>query len=259
MGGGDLMFLQSFIAPIVLFYERQDGAHIDEAIGTSFFINLRGTFLTCRHVAIAAQAKAKTKKCEFGLVVKADDGTSKKSEIARIRELEDAPAPYDVCIGRTDYNLSSRFLALSNKSIDVWQEIATGGYPLSAISGNPVAKQINMRVHKGIVQRILQPDSGPVGQHPKGYELSFLVGTGISGSPLFLADSTDILPVIGICVGSSRSEEIDEVSEVKEGNTVFRETKLRITEHGIAHDLVSLHDWKPKMLQGKTLIQAAQD
>lgn len=140
----------------------------------------------------------------------------------------------------------------------VWQRVATYGYPLNAISGDPNALRINIRAHKGIVQRILAPNDLPIGSSPAGYELNFLIGTGMSGSPLFIyAGETDTL--VGICVGCSRTEEIDEVNEVKEGRSVYREIKLKISEFGIAQDLISLHQWKPKILGGKTLLEASQE
>jgi hypothetical protein len=251
------MFLQSAVVPIVLYTENDVSADIKEAIGTGFFINSSGAFLTCKHVMDGAYQKGQEKGYKIGVVVKGDKGNSGKSYISAIVEHEDAPNPYDICLGKLNYKLDTRRMVLQPYGVEVWQRVSTYGYPLNAVSGNPTSLNINLRAQKGIVQRILAPGDLPIGPCPSGYELSFLIGTGMSGSPLFIyAGENDIL--IGICVSCSRTEEIDEITEVAEGQKIFRETKLRITEFGIAHDLISLHSWKPALLGGKTLLESSQ-
>lgn len=246
------MYLQSYIVSVVLYEHKEQGVNVLEVIGTGFFINTEGYFLTAAHVISAAHKKAKEKKLQIGIVVKGENGKSPKSYISPLLTTENAPAPYDIALGHIDYKLEAQCLLLTFKQMDieVWQRVATCGYPLNAISGDPANIKINLRAHKGIVQRILAPGDVAIVDNPAAYELSFLIGTGISGSPLFIANNPKDI-VIGVCVASSRSEEVDEIVEISEEGKTYRETKMSITEFGIAHDVMSLWEWKPKLLDGK--------
>ncbi len=73
--------------------------------------------------------------------------------------------------------------------------------------------------------------------HPYAFEFSFLISNGLSGAPLYIYN--DLQPnstIIGICVGTHRSE--------------YRDS---IDEYGIAQDLRPLLSWKPSLLKGKVL------
>lgn len=253
------MFLQSSVFPIVLYSVAQNGkADIKNTIGTGFFINRCGYFLTARHVIESAQAQSTKENLQIGLAIKDNHGESTNYLIAKLVTFEHAPKPYDVTIGKIEYSLKKLDKTFKHIDIEVWQRVATYGYPLNAISGDPTNIRLNLRAHKGIIQRKLATDDLPFKPSPPAYELSFLIGTGISGSPLFIYEEPNDV-IIGICVGSSRSEEIDEIHEVKEGTTTRIERKISITEYGIAHDLVSLLTWAPSIGCGKSLLQISQE
>ncbi|GJM02924.1 MAG: hypothetical protein DHS20C08_14250 [Rhodomicrobium sp.] len=250
------MFLQSWVMPVVLYKIENGGATITEVAGTAFFINKTGNFLTAKHVIKYAEHKSSEKDYKIGLVVKGEDGTNKQSFIAEILQTEHAPEPYDISIGFINYNLSQLPLKFKDKEVHVWQRIAAYGYPLNAHSYDELSKlRINMRALKGIVQRVLDKNDVSFSPAPS-YETSFLIGEGMSGAPLFIHEG-EFDNVIGVCVGCSRSEKTDEVVEVERDGKTYRESKMQITEFGIANDLISLHDWKPSLLNGLSLVQAA--
>jgi hypothetical protein len=250
------MHLQSYVIPVCLYAIEAERATIKELIGTAFFVNGNGVFLTARHVLESAAVNASQKNLLVGLVLKDEGGKSAASVIAGVIQSEFAPEPYDIAIGQVNYQCET-LLTLSPLGIEVWQEVATFGYPLHAVSGDPTALRLNIRCHKGYVQRLLQPGDVPIGPNPNGFELSFLLSRGLSGAPLFVHQQPKDI-VIGVCVGSFRTELIeDEYLEVLENGASYKEVKLKIEEYGTAHDLRPLYDWRPILLNGLTLLEAS--
>ncbi|KFZ32122.1 hypothetical protein IDSA_05500 [Pseudidiomarina salinarum] len=249
------MFLQSYVFPICLYSLIDGKANIQELIGSGFFINDGGCFLTAKHVIESAVASATAKDCLVGLVLKGENGKSEKSVICELKDYEFAPDGYDIAIGVIDYHCES-LLTLGERNVEPWQDVVTYGYPLHAVSGNPELLRLNIRCHKGYVQRLLRPEDATLTPIPKGFELSFLLSRGLSGSPLFIHQQQKDI-VVGVCVGSFRTELIeDEYLEVMENGSEYKETKLKIEEYGIAHDIRPLHSWKPKILNGTSLFEA---
>lgn len=248
------MFLQSYVFPIVVYSVEGGSARLIEILGTAFAVGSRGVFLTARHVIECAQMKAASRDLRYGLVVKGRDGASPESVVATPLFVEFAKEPFDVAIGRLPYRFDS-LLALKAVDVVMWQNVAALGYPLCAVSGDPSGMQINIRGHRGYVQRLLAPGDMPVGRAPAGFELSFLLGRGVSGGPLFIrAEPRDI--VIGVCVGSMRSEIVeDERLDVMENGRMYREIRMKVEEFGVAHDIRPLHSWKPDGLLGRSLIE----
>lgn len=168
-----------------------------------------------------------------------------------------APEPFDVAIALTSYMCQSP-LTLAPYCVAEWQEVATFGYPIHAISGPLDRLNLNLWCHKGYVQRHLRPEDIHIGRHPEGFELDFLLGRGMSGAPLFVyKGATDI--VIGVCIGSIRNEIIeDEFIEIQSDGTKYKELKLKIEEFGLAHDIGPLLEWRPKLLDGASLRDASR-
>jgi hypothetical protein len=137
-------------------------------------------------------------------------------------------------------------------------DVMTLGYPESAIGADFRAKVLNLRCRKGYIQRRIRPGDIHVGKHPDGFELSFLVSPGLSGgAPLFYGGQQKL---IGICVASYRSEQIDDsIVEIDNNGHEYRETRLRIEQYGFAHDIRPLFStWRPELLEGKSLSEAIQ-
>jgi hypothetical protein len=255
------MFLQSTVVPICTYKVESGRATVLSTIGTAFFIDRNGHFMTAKHVILAGDVARKA-GVKVGLVVKDDGGKLATSSVAPILSVEDAPEPFDVSIGSAGYKCDVADLYLSSVLVDVWQDVATYGYPLSAKSGPPESFSANIRCLKGYVQRIIAQDElhALSGKHPVGYELSFLIGQGASGSPLFYFEGNRSW-VIGICVGSYRSEVTEHIiSEVKEGGDTFTEKLTKVEQFGIAQAIHPLMlNWKPELSERKTLLALQRD
>lgn len=245
------MFLQTYIVPVCMFHETNTGATVSKLAGTAFFIDANGTFLTAKHVLDQAYAEAQATGREVGLVVKDKGGTSPESMIARIRAAETPPPPWDIACGKVNYGCITKLRTPQSTEdlgvVGAWRDVATLGYPLDAKAGDPSQIRLNFRALKGFIQREIMPED-MMHPHPPGFELSFLISAGMSGSPLFIHEQErDIL--IGVCTGSFRSEIIDHsLTEVTDNGTEYKETVSRIEQHGIAQDLRGLVDWQPSFL-----------
>ncbi|MCZ4428869.1 serine protease [Agrobacterium sp. SOY23] len=250
-------FLQSYVVPVCLFEDRVSSIFAHSLVGTAFFINSSGVFLTASHVLEQAAAMAKARDQLVGLVVKIQvDGTTKNG-VVLVDNFENAPAPHDIAIGKVPV-VTSTHLTLETFDIDVWKDVATFGYPLSALGGEPEDFRINLRAHKGYIQRITKPQDMKIGRHPDGFELSFNISPGMSGSPIFIyRDGNDL--VVGVSVSSFRGETTEsEISEVLDDGRLFTEKRVRIEEYGFAHDIRGLLDWKPSLFGGRTLLELSK-
>lgn len=249
-------FLQSYVIPVCLYSEGNGQATIKELMGSAFFLNTEGIFLTAGHVIQGAIERSAATDLRIGLCQKADRGTSAQSVMCQIVEHEFAPPPYDIAIGRSSTG-SETLLRLDNVDISVWQDVAAFGYPLSIVNTDANRFDIGLRCHKGHIQRIVQAGEIKISPNPAAFELSFSISRGLSGSPLFVhRNPKDV--VIGVCIGSVRSEITDsEIVEVNDAGKQFRESRLKIEEFGLAHDIRGLHTWSPKILGGKSLFEVS--
>lgn len=248
-------FLQSYVVPVCLY--RMDGtlADLRKAVGTAFFVGRMGFYLTARHVLQQAFAEARQEGLLVGLNVKADQGLSLVNVVQQVVVYENAPDPYDVAVGFGNY-IPQTTIKLQPFETAVWQEIATMGYPASSHVMDNGALWINMRGHRGYIQRPTIPRDMHSGSHPNGFELSFLLSPGMSGCPIFTVPD-EVL--IGVGVGSYRSELIeDDITEVNDNGHTYREQRLRIEQYGFAHDIAGLLDWEADLFGGLTLADIAK-
>jgi hypothetical protein len=250
------MYLQSYVCPVCLYSVEEGIATIRELIGTSFFLNSFGLLVSARHVFESALSNSTAKGFRTGIVVKDQGGKSLTSVICPLDRFEAAPDPFDIAIAVLNYRCSTLLIA-DDITIQEWADVATLGYPIDAVSG-PISKlNLNLRCLKGYVQRPLRPGDLHLGGNPPAFELSFLLGRGLSGAPLFKhAQPKDI--VIGVCVGSSRTEVVeDEFTEIQADGRKYTEKRLKIDQFGVAHDMRPLLDWKPGLLAGISLREAS--
>jgi hypothetical protein len=245
-------FLQSYVVPVVSFRDTESGAVIVQSFGTAFLIGNKGVFITASHVLQESfSAVTNTDQC-VGLVGKGSGGTQIASVVAPVVLHDAAPRDVDIAVGLTAYR-SETSLRLSRRTPVEWADVAALGYPAEGVSGPAEALMLNLRAHKGYVQRMLR--RGDVFSKPnaEGFELNFVLARGMSGSPLFIhAGAHD--DVVGVCTGSARSETIVErVKEVRENNKVYEEMSLEVNQFGIAESIAPLLDWQPEGFDGQTL------
>jgi hypothetical protein len=242
---------EAFVLPVCTFSIKAGEAAIEQAFGTAFLINGLGYFMTAAHVIEQALRASEKSGHTIGLLGKANDGENADNVFLPILWQETAPKPFDVAIGHLPYKAPTLAIFGELKAAS-WQDVACIGYPTSAITRD-IGVWINVRTLKGYIQRNTAPRDIHFGEHPNGFELSFQVSPGMSGGPVFVMTPSGF-HVIGVAVSSFRGVTTEaEYSEVLEDGTVFKETRLRIEEFGLAHDIAGLLDWKPSALDGQSL------
>ncbi len=248
----ELIFLQSYVVPVVAYRETEQGVVIARLFGTAFLIGNQGAFITASHVLASGYSAIKGTDQVLGVVGKEAGGGQVGSVAGRITHHQTAPGGADIAVGLTGYR-SASLLRLSRRNPTVWADVATYGYPQEALSGPADGLMLNLRAHKGYIQRELRKGDVFAKPHAEGFELSFLLAGGMSGSPLFF-HAGDYDEVIGVCTGSIRSETIEETHrEVRADGTIYEEISLSVSQFGIAEAIGSLLDWQPDCFSGQTL------
>jgi hypothetical protein len=244
--------LQDFVVPICRSEIADGQATLRKLEGTAFFINGDGIYLTAAHVLKSIVAQPAESEVHYGLVVKPIDEPS-DSLFAPLGKYEFAPAPFDIGIGAIVFRSRSWFHAYSGQKIEGWRDIATLGYPETALNSHPTDFNIHLRMLKGFIQRPIAADELPIHRpHPNCFELNFAVTAGLSGAPLFIAAGANRQELIGVCT-SSYSAEIVDYSEltVEEDGKVLKEKSVKAEQYGIAHSIADLLDWEPEILGGR--------
>lgn len=205
-----------------------------------FFIDNKGTFMTAAHVFRDAADYCKKFGGSIGLMVRRT-GDSKNNYLAKPAGYSAAPGPFDVGVGFVPHDSMSCFVLPEGAKIWIWQDVHTMGYAESAVSRSYEATRTDVRALKGYVVRKLPAGHFLVDPHPECFELSFVIPTCMSGSPLVLRwtdkpPSDAPFPLIGVCVGVSKTMVGTEETET----------------YGLAHSIFPLADWKPECLEGRT-------
>ncbi len=243
--------LQDHIVPICVGDTSKGEVRLRRLLGTAFFVGNGGVFLTAKHVfEVTAQRSAKS---SLGLVVESED-VGAKNLFAPLLAWEGAPLPNDVAVGRIGFSSTSWFSLAHGSLISHWLDVATLGYPESALDASPERFDIHLRALKGYVPRPVKAGAmGVLAPHPDCLELSFPVTSGMSGAPLFVARGGR-QELVGLCVGSYCAEvEAYRSTEVGDDGRVFEERQLRVEQYGIAESLFSLLDWMPGILGNRSL------
>jgi S1-C subfamily serine protease len=245
-----MTFLQHYIFPICRYRIQGQMAWVTQLQGTGFFITKNGVYVTARHVVVQGMAAATKEGEQLGICPYL--AGSEEKVVAGLGDFDFAPPPYDIVVGKVNLTTETVFV-IDQRDVEVWQDVATIGYPESVVNKTPAEFQLQARAHKGYIQRMVPTGRMPTGTHPDVFEVSFPISVGLSGSPLFIyAGNFDY--AIGVCVGSHQSRLVDyeDVVSVTDGKEE-RQTFYRVEEFGIAHDLRKLIDWKPPCLGGFSL------
>jgi hypothetical protein len=246
-------FWQDYVVPVCQAEVSTNNEKLTRLEGTAFFINRDGVFLTAGHVLQVVKADASG--LTWGLNLKGL--TSNHNFFAHLGEIDFAPAPFDIGIGRVNHPSLSWFSPYSADGARGWTDVKTLGYPASALNTTPEKFNIHLRLLKGYIQREINEDELPIHRpHPHCYELNFPIPNGLSGSPLFSTEGNR-RQLIGVCVKSIDVEIIiDSFTEVDDQGNRFREKRARVEQYGIAHSILPLLDWRPSLLKGKSLKEA---
>ena len=244
--------LQDYVIPICSAEMSGGAAQLRRLLGTAFFINGEGVFLTARHV-LQGTPQAKVHELVYGLCIKSED-TLAPNVFAILRSWESAPEPYDIALGRVDARSRSWFSRPEGTGAAPWRDVAALGYPETALNTAAGNFNIHARMLKGYVQRLV--DAGEIdliAPHPVCYELSFAVTSGMSGAPLFAAEGGR-QELMGVCVGSYSAEVTEYRSTlVEDDGGRLEERSVKVEQIGIAECLLPLLAWTPESQGGRSL------
>ena len=244
--------LQDYVIPICSAEMSGGAAQLRRLLGTAFFINGEGVFLTARHV-LQEIPQAQFHELVYGLCIKSED-TSAANVFAILRGWESAPEPYDIALGRVDARSRSWFSRPEGIRAAPWRDVAALGYPETGLNTAAGNFNIHARMLKGYVQRLV--DAGEIeliAPHPVCYELSFAVTSGMSGAPLFAAEGGR-QELKGVCVGSYSAEVTEYRSTlVEDDGRRLEERSVKVEQIGIAECLLPLLAWTPEILGGRSL------
>jgi hypothetical protein len=252
------MLLQSFVTPIFTYVENAVGTPTAlNLMGTGFFVG-KGILLTAAHVLQNATAEIKagvaSGVCANPKIL--DEYGDSSDLFIDIPKYDVADRPYDIAVAMTEYSMQMD-RALGQIKVEIAHDVAALGYPESAFQKHQGTLFVQARAHRGYVQRVIPPNRLFIGESsPPIFELDFAVTKGMSGSPLLVNTGEKEL-VVGVCVGSHTSRLVDySTTYVDDGGHKFSEVQQKVQEYGLAHDLISLLDWRPKVLNGLSLGEA---
>ncbi len=254
---GSLM-LTSYVVPLITF-GLEGGTPTDiKPFGTAFFVGTKGRFLTAAHVIKSADQYAADNGVHLGLMTKGDLGRSKDETITPIKGFTTFPEPADIALGDATLGVVECF-KVGGASIVLGSEVATYGYPINSVKTLDGYTHHNLRVLQGNVQRIVEENHLPIGENSVGFELSFLLSQGMSGAPLLNVVGDQVV-VCGVCVGSYRSEVLeDSFEEVEEDGTIHRESRLKIDQYGFAQDIGPYLDLRLGGFDGMSIAEISAD
>jgi hypothetical protein len=232
--------IEEAVAPIVQCSLVGGAARADAFLGTAFFVDETGVFLTAGHV-VKDFALGRTAIC-----VKPDPVKQPSLNAwAWVQSVELAPNGVDVAVGKINF-ATKCYYDVGGFAEGFFLDVSTCGYPESAIDRRDMRFSLPMRGMKGHIQREIR-DPSALGLSFRGcsFELSFPIPRGMSGSPLTTVRH-GTLELIGICTASMTSELVDSQHlEVDDGGAKYSERTVKVEQTGIAVSLKAIVDWAP--------------
>jgi hypothetical protein len=217
--------IAGFVFPIVSGTPGQGLFLVDRFIGSGFWVDSKGHFLTCRHVLEAVKENQSPAIAQpFG---------EQRDRYIPIVQSECHPK-FDIAMGTARLAHPSKFLSLYEEHVVPGKNVSAFGFTEWGKSGQSL--QIDVRYLKGHITRTSEEQQGlPT---PRVVEVSFGSPSGFSGTPL-LVD----FKIAGMLYSNIETKlQAYSISEVHDGNNEYRETAYRIYEYGLSHqpaDLVS--------------------
>lgn len=214
--------IAGLVFPIVSGKNEGDDFYIDRFIGSGFWIDGAGDFLTCRHIF---EDLKEGQSPAIGQPFSND-----RDKYIPIVSSTFHPE-YDIAVGRT-ISRDTRFL-------EPYEGIIAPGLDVSAFGFTEWGKKdgslnLDVRFLKGHITRTAE---GPTGlPTPFIIETSFGSPGGFSGAPILYGQK-----VVGMLHGNIESKiQGYSLTEVHDGDKEFRETAYRIHEYGLAHRIADL-------------------
>lgn len=216
----DMWDIAPFIFPIVSVTEGREVLNIHRFIGTGFWINSGGYFLTCKHVLEELEEGYKPALAQpFG-----DD----RDTFIPVHILSAHPE-IDIALCKAHGNTKRAVL-------QPWEGAFAAGLDISAFGFTDWGKgnqslYLDVRLLKGHVSRTAEESLGlPTSTLA---EVSFASPSGFSGAPLLVGRN-----VVGMLYGNIESRLLAHtIDEIEDGRTTYKEVSYRVVEYGLAHKL----------------------
>lgn len=225
MADDRLFDISEFVFPIVSGTPGSDEFRVDRFIGSGFWVDSAGHFVTCGHVLDALkEGQCPAIAQPFG---------NKRDHYIPVLQSQRHPK-FDMAMGTARLTRPSKFLPPYEGHVVPGLNVSAFGFTEWGKSGQSL--QIDVRYLKGHITRTSEESQGlPTA---RVVEVSFGSPSGFSGTPL-LAD----FRVAGMLYNNVETKlQGYSVSEVRDGNNEYHETAYRIYEYGLSHhvsDLVS--------------------
>lgn len=193
-------------------------------LGTGFFINSNGLFITCKHVI---EALEKNQKIFMGQL----NGPS-AGDYLGINNICVHPR-YDLAWGQVVTKKKTQFLTPYQGPYALGLDVGAFGFTDAGKQGGILS--IDPRYLRGHLSRSAEePYDFPT---RKLCEVSFSVPSGFSGTALL----TENYELLGMLYGNTESKiQAYSISEVTDDQTTFQEKAYRIIEFGLAHSVFDL-------------------
>ena len=199
---------------------------VDRFLGAGFFINSKGGFATCKHVA---ESINENQQLYMGQI----NGPSAGNYL-RVKDVK-CHDKYDIAIGTVVTGRQTSFLNPYSGEFALGLEVGALGFTDSGKENNVLG--VDPRYLKGHISRLFD-DAG--GLPTKSLcEMSFSVPSGFSGTAVL----SDKYEIVGMAYGNAESKILSySVTEVVDGNSTLLENVYRIMEFGLCHTVFDLKD-----------------
>jgi hypothetical protein len=218
-----LFQLDGYIFPIFSVTQGHGILHVQRFLGTGFWIDDEGHFLTCKHIF---ESLGPNQLPAIG------QPFSQKSDRFIPILKTDSHAKYDVAVGQAPKGAVRGVLAKYQGVFGLGLDVQAFGFTDSGKVGQ--SYELDVRLLRGYVTRHSEDSLGL--PSPSLIEISFGSPSGFSGSPLLV--NTEVVGVLYRNVETKL--ESYSVHETTEGQAQFREVAYRIYEYGIAHRLCDI-------------------
>jgi Trypsin-like peptidase domain len=215
-----LFQLGGYIFPIFSVTKGKEILHVQQFLGTGFWVDKEGHFLTCKHIF---------ESLEVGQLPAIGQPFGQKTDRFIPILKSDSHPKFDISVGQAPKKTVGGVLKKYEGTFGLGLDVQAFGF---TTAGKVVGSyQLDVRLLRGYVTRHSDDSLGL--PSPSLIEVSFGSPSGFSGSPL-LVDTE----VVGVLYRNLESKlESYSVNEVTEGQSQFREVAYRIYEYGIAHRL----------------------
>lgn len=215
--------LEPYIFPLFAVTQGGGGVKVARFIGTGFWIDTEGHFLTCKHVLNSLDPGQLP-------VIGQPFGYHRDNFVPVLSSV--AHTQYDIAVGTAPKSAVKGVLPRYTGTFGLGLDVQAFGF---TDAGRPSGSyELDARLLRGYVSRF---SAKPLGlPSPSLIEVSFGSPSGFSGTPLLVGTE-----VVGILYRNIESKlEAYSIQETIEGQSQFREIAYRIYEYGIAHSFADL-------------------